>query len=95
MKIFRTLFAIKQSLLRVMPLMRHERVPFALKAGTLAVAVLIVSPVDLLSDIPVLGLLDDAALLSILCYGFVQLASRHAATASVPVAAPRFTPDPR
>ncbi len=57
--------------------MRDTRVPFALKAGTLAVALLVVSPVDLFSDIPGLGLLDDAALLSLLCYWFVRLASRH------------------
>ncbi len=89
MNMLRTLFAVKQSLLRVVPLMRHESVPFALKAGTVALGVLIVSPIDLLSDIPVLGLLDDAALLSLLCYGFVQFASRHAARAAVPVAVRR------
>ena len=59
--------------------MRDARVPLALKAGTLGVALLIVSPIDLFSDIPGLGLLDDAALLSLLCYWFVRLASRHAA----------------
>lgn len=62
---------------RTVPLMRDARVPLALKAGTLAAALLIISPVDLFGDIPGLGLLDDAALLSILCYWFVQFASRH------------------
>lgn len=65
--------------------MRDARVPFALKAGTLAVALLIISPLDVFGDIPGLGLLDDAALLSVLCYWFVQLASRHVEPAAAPM----------
>lgn len=57
--------------------MRDARVPFALKGLTFGLAILIVSPIDLFGDIPVLGLLDDAALLSLLCYLFVRFASRH------------------
>lgn len=57
--------------------MRDARVPLTLKFGALAIAVLIISPIDLFSDIPGLGLLDDAALLSLVCYWFVRLASRH------------------
>lgn len=54
--------------------MRHPRVPFALKAGTLLVALVIVSPVDIFGDVPVLGLLDDAMLLALLATVFVQVA---------------------
>lgn len=57
--------------------MRDVRVPLALKASTVAAALLIISPIDVFGDIPGLGLLDDAALLSLLCYWFVRLASRH------------------
>lgn len=59
---------------RVLPLMRHPRVPFALKAGTLLAALVIVSPVDIFGDVPVLGLLDDAMLLALLATVFVQVA---------------------
>ncbi len=83
MRIFRLLLAVKSSLFRTVPLMRDARVPLALKAGTVALALLIVSPVDLFSDIPGLGLLDDAALLSLVCYWFVRLASQHAQSDSV------------
>ncbi|MBV8638301.1 MAG: DUF1232 domain-containing protein [Candidatus Eremiobacteraeota bacterium] len=77
MKVLRLLLAAKTSVFRTVPLMRDARVPILLKAGTLALALLIISPIDLFSDVPGLGLLDDAALLSLLCYWFVRLASRH------------------
>jgi uncharacterized membrane protein YkvA (DUF1232 family) len=38
--------------------------------------VLIISPIDVFGDIPVLGMLDDALLLTILCSAFVWLATR-------------------
>jgi uncharacterized membrane protein YkvA (DUF1232 family) len=69
--------AAKAAILRTVPLMRDERVPTALKVGAGLLAVLVVSPIDLFSDIPVLGALDDVALLSLLCMWFVHLASRH------------------
>ncbi len=77
MKLLRTLAKAKTSLFRVVPLMRDARVPGLLKWGAGAAAVLIVSPLDLFADIPVLGLLDDAALLSVLAVAFVAVASRH------------------
>lgn len=76
----RLLLAAKTSVVRAIPLMRDTRVPAVLKALTIATGIVIVSPIDLFSDVPVLGLLDDAALLSLLCYVFVRLASRHIST---------------
>jgi uncharacterized membrane protein YkvA (DUF1232 family) len=78
MRILRLFLAAKTALFRTVPLMRDAGVPVALKAGTIALALLIVSPIDVFGDIPGLGLLDDAALLSLLCYWFVRLASQHA-----------------
>lgn len=52
--------------------MRHARVPLALKLGTLFAALLIVSPLDIFGDIPVLGVLDDAMLLALLATLFVS-----------------------
>lgn len=60
---------------RVLPLMRDERVPTALKAGAIVLALLIISPLDVFGDIPVLGLFDDAGLLTLLCIAFVWLAT--------------------
>jgi uncharacterized membrane protein YkvA (DUF1232 family) len=39
-------------------------------------ALFIISPLDIFGDIPVLGLLDDAVLLSLLCMLFVWLATQ-------------------
>jgi uncharacterized membrane protein YkvA (DUF1232 family) len=78
MKMLRTLMAARTAIVRVVPLMRHADVPTALKLGALALAVLIISPVDLLGDIPVIGLFDDAALLTMLCMWFVSRATKYA-----------------
>ncbi|HET7814269.1 MAG TPA: hypothetical protein VFL13_07830 [Candidatus Baltobacteraceae bacterium] len=56
--------------------MRDERVPAVLKGGTALLGVLIISPLDVFGDIPVLGVLDDAVLLTLLCSAFVMLATR-------------------
>ena len=49
------------------------RVPAALKLFTLAGALLIVSPLDVFGDIPVLGPIDDFGLLMLLVTLFVRL----------------------
>jgi len=56
--------------------MRDERVPIQLKFVTGVLALLIISPLDIFSDIPVLGLFDDAVLITLLCAIFVSLAMR-------------------
>jgi uncharacterized membrane protein YkvA (DUF1232 family) len=61
---------------RALPLMRDERVPFTLKAAAVAMGLLIISPLDIFGDIPILGLLDDAVLLTLLAMLFVTLATR-------------------
>lgn len=59
-----------------MPLMRDARVPMNLKIGTALIALLIVSPVNVFGAIPLVGILDDAVLLTLLCSAFVRLAAR-------------------
>ncbi len=76
MPLFHTLLANRKRLGRVIPLMRHAKVPIALKVATGMIALLILSPLDIFRDIPVLGLLDDAVLLGLLCLLFVALAER-------------------
>lgn len=74
MSLLTTLGRAKNSVLAVIPHMRDSRVPFALKAATAALGVLIISPLDIFGDIPVLGLLDDAVLLTLLSMAFVAAA---------------------
>jgi uncharacterized membrane protein YkvA (DUF1232 family) len=73
----RLFLAAKTAVFRTMPLVRDARVPLSLKLIAAAIALLVISPVDLFSDIPVLGALDDAALLTLLCIWFVRQASKH------------------
>lgn len=63
--------------------MRDARVPFTLKAIVAAMALLVISPIDILSDIPLLGALDDAALLTLVCMWFVSQAAKHVEPAPV------------
>lgn len=77
MRHLRLLYAAKTAIFRALPLARDARVPFSLKLGALAIALLIISPIDLFGDIPVLGALDDAALLTLLCMWFVSRAAKH------------------
>ncbi len=57
--------------------MRDARVPLALKLTVAAIGLLVISPIDVFGDIPVLGALDDATLLILLCMWFASQASKH------------------
>ena len=83
MRVMRLMLAAKTAIFRTVPLMRDARVPFALKLIAVAIGLLVISPIDVFGDIPVLGALDDAALLTLLCMWFVSQAARH--VAPVPV----------
>lgn len=73
----RLFVAAKTAIFRTIPLVRDTRVPLSLKLIAAAIALLVISPIDVFSDIPVLGVLDDAALLTLLCMWFVSQASKH------------------
>lgn len=77
MRLLRFLFAAKAAIFRTVPLVRDARVPLSLKVVAALIGLLIISPRDLFSGIPVLGALDDAALLTLLCVWFVSRAVRH------------------
>lgn len=77
MRILRLLFAAKTAIFRTVPLIRDARVPSSLKLVAAAMGLLVISPCDLFGDVPVLGALDDAALLTLLCMWFVSQAARH------------------
>lgn len=69
----RMLWALRSFGSRVYNLFLDRRVSPTLKGLTALAALLIVSPLDIFSDIPVLGLLDDVALLTLLAMLFVKL----------------------
>jgi uncharacterized membrane protein YkvA (DUF1232 family) len=78
LRLFR-LFRIRQTLLDAYRLLRNPRVPLRLKLIALGLALLILSPLNVLGDIPFLGLVDDVALMSMLAGWFVRAAMRHEA----------------
>jgi uncharacterized membrane protein YkvA (DUF1232 family) len=88
MRLFSTIARTRYLFAKVFPLMRDARVPLAFKAGTVLTAALIVSPLDLFGDIPVLGWMDDAVLLTLLATAFVAIGSWLARRAGVPAYAP-------
>ena len=57
----------------IVRLYRDGRVPTWLKLAGVAAAVLIVSPLDLFSDIPLVGPIDDIALLFMLAQFFIGM----------------------
>jgi uncharacterized membrane protein YkvA (DUF1232 family) len=77
MKPLRLLLAAKTAIVRTFPLMRDTRVPFVLKGIAGLLALLVISPIDVFGDIPILGMLDDVALLTLLCMWFVHQAGKH------------------
>ena len=77
MRVLRLLFAAKTAIFRTVPLLRDTRVPAMLKIVSAVIALAIVSPIDVFGDVPVLGALDDAALLTLLCMWFVSQAAKH------------------
>lgn len=70
----------RRELPRLFPLMRDPGVPLWSKAAAVLAALLIVSPLNPFGDIPLLGLLDDAALLGLVVHLFVSYGLRHAAS---------------
>jgi uncharacterized membrane protein YkvA (DUF1232 family) len=69
----KSLWMARRYLARVVRLFLDNRVSLGLKVTTLAAAIVILSPFDLLGDIPVVGVVDDVALLSLLAMLFVRL----------------------
>ena len=79
MGLFKLLFTSRRSLARIPALVQSARVPMRLKLMALALALFILSPLNILGDIPLLGIVDDVALLALLINWFVRTAERHEA----------------
>ncbi len=63
--------------------MRNPAVPGAAKIVAVAAAALIVSPLDIFGDIPILGQIDDVVLLGYVIHLFVKFAEKSLANARV------------
>jgi uncharacterized membrane protein YkvA (DUF1232 family) len=77
-KLFRMISAVVAEIPRLLPLMRDARVPLWSKVVAGLLAALVLSPIDLLSDVPVLGVIDDATLLLFILHVFVNYAEKRA-----------------
>jgi uncharacterized membrane protein YkvA (DUF1232 family) len=64
---------------RILPLVKDERVPLWSKVLLGAIALLVISPLNLLGDIPGLGFIDDATLLLFVVHVFVNFAEKRLA----------------
>jgi uncharacterized membrane protein YkvA (DUF1232 family) len=84
-KLLRTIAAVRHELPRVVPLFRDARVPPWAKILAVLAAVIIVSPLDLLGDIPFLGFFDDGALLLFVVHLFVTFAQKRTYIDTQPV----------
>ena len=82
MNVFKTISTARRELPRVLPLLRDARIPLRMKIAAGLAALFIISPLNILGDIPLLGFLDDAALLLFLAHWFVGYGERTLAKSS-------------
>ena len=83
MNVFKTISTARHELPRVLPLLRDARIPLRMKIAAGLAALFIISPLNILGDIPLLGFLDDAALLLFLAHWFVGYGERTLANAAM------------
>ena len=79
----RFLFASRSQLSRIPALLASSRVPMRLKLMALGAALLILSPLNILGDIPLLGIADDVALFGMLAAWFVRNAESSLAAVTI------------
>ena len=83
MGLFRLLLTSRATLVRAYALARDARVPAHLKLLALLGAVLILSPLNVLEFIPIVGIVDDVVLFGLLLSWFVRAAERALATGTI------------
>jgi uncharacterized membrane protein YkvA (DUF1232 family) len=82
MGLLKLLLTSRRSAVRAYALVRDARVPLRLKLTALAALLFILSPLNVLGDIPLLGIADDAVLIALLLSWFVRAASPYGAEMS-------------
>jgi uncharacterized membrane protein YkvA (DUF1232 family) len=80
---FFRLFRAWRSFGSALRLMRHPGVPLHLKLIAGGLALLILSPLNILGDLPLLGLFDDVALLALLAGWFTGVALPYATAVTI------------
>ncbi len=75
MGLLRLFLTSRRSAVRAFALARDPRVPLRLKVLAVAALLFILSPLNILGDIPLLGIVDDVALIALLLSWFVRVAS--------------------
>ncbi|HEY4440416.1 MAG TPA: DUF1232 domain-containing protein [Candidatus Elarobacter sp.] len=83
MGLLRLLLTSRRNLGRALTLIQSARVPLRLKIMAAVAALFIISPLNILGDIPLLGIVDDAALLALLLGWFVRAAEPFAGERSI------------
>jgi uncharacterized membrane protein YkvA (DUF1232 family) len=76
MGLFKLLLTSRRTLGRAVALFRDSRVSLRLKVLAVLGVLFILSPLNILGDIPLLGIVDDAALLALLLSWFVRTSER-------------------
>jgi uncharacterized membrane protein YkvA (DUF1232 family) len=87
MNILRFAFTVRHTLGRAWALAQDPHVPRNLKITALALALLILSPLNILGDIPLIGVFDDVALLGFLLRWFVKAAEQAQARRDIEITA--------
>ena len=75
MSFLKLLLTSRRTAVRAYALIGDARVPLRLKLGAVAALLFILSPLNILGDIPLLGIADDAVLIALLLSWFVRVAS--------------------
>jgi uncharacterized membrane protein YkvA (DUF1232 family) len=70
--LLRFALAARKTILRALAALFDRRVPGHLKLAAVAAAVFVISPLNILGDIPLLGMLDDAGLLTLVILWFTR-----------------------
>lgn len=83
MGLFRLLFTSRTMVVRAFALARDARVPGHLKLLALLGAALIISPLNVLEYIPLLGIVDDVVLFGLLLSWFVRAAEGSLASETI------------
>ncbi len=75
MGLLKLLLTSRRTAVRAYALISDARVPLRLKLAAVAALLFILSPLNILGDIPLLGIADDAVLIALLLGWFVRVAS--------------------
>ncbi len=79
MGLLKLLLTSRRTAVRAYALIRDARVPMRLKLLAGVALLFILSPLNILGDIPLLGIADDAVLIGLLLSWFVRVASPYGA----------------